>query len=358
MVDTKRKDRSPVPDLARGLAVLFMILVHLTDYFARREIYEHSVFGTISLFLGAAPAAVVFVTLMGYFIPATQKTPKALFRRGLMLFMGGIALNTARSLHFLWKIWNGTAFLSPLALIFCVDVLPFAGLALMVVALLIRFVAPNYVVYFVLSVAVACVGQYAPDTTGLDPYLQYGLAFLIGRGYAFFPLFPWLAYPLLGIAFWSLQRRWPMLASRNPRFLLASGFATVVSCFAVLPDAVTIITTDEQMDYWHPDLRMFAWCVCFTIAWFVALTFAQGWLGQAKVLRYIRWVGRNVTAFYVFQWLILWNVAPLLYRSQGTPSLLAWFVATLVASSLLTLGWRAVFQMPSQRPTASISSAK
>ena len=46
-------------DLARGLAVFFMIAVHTLEVFASQEV-KNSVFGQIIEFLGGPPAAPVF----------------------------------------------------------------------------------------------------------------------------------------------------------------------------------------------------------------------------------------------------------------------------------------------------------
>jgi len=53
-------------DIAKGIAVVLMIQVHLTELFAIPEWYE-GVAGKLSLFLGGPPAAPVFMFLMGFF---------------------------------------------------------------------------------------------------------------------------------------------------------------------------------------------------------------------------------------------------------------------------------------------------
>jgi hypothetical protein len=53
------------------------------------------------------------------------------------------------------------------------------------------------------------------------------------------------------------------------------------------------------------------------------------------VVRIIKWMGQKVTSLYVIQWLIIGNMATILFRSQNLFQFLAWFsIVTLV--TLLT----------------------
>jgi len=56
--------------------------------------------------------------------------------------------------------------------------------------------------------------------------------------------------------------------------------------------------------------------------------------------RYLQWVGKNVTAFYVFQWLIIGNIATALFQSQQWTGLMFWFGIVVLSSSLLVFTWQ------------------
>jgi hypothetical protein len=43
--------------------------------------------------------------------------------------------------------------------------------------------------------------------------------------------------------------------------------------------------------------------------------------------------------FYVFQWLIIGNIATAIYQSQNEIQLTAWFIAILAATTVLTYEW-------------------
>jgi uncharacterized membrane protein len=96
MTATKQNNRLLSIDLARGLAVFFMIAVHTLEVFANQEV-KNSVFGQIISFLGGPPAAPVFMTLMGFsFIYSSKSALKPKLLRGFKIFLSGYVLNIFR----------------------------------------------------------------------------------------------------------------------------------------------------------------------------------------------------------------------------------------------------------------------
>ena len=93
---TKQNNRLLSIDLARGLAVFFMIAVHTLEVFANQEV-KNSVLGQIISFLGGPPAAPVFMTLMGFsFIYSSKSELKPKLLRGFKIFLSGYVLNIFR----------------------------------------------------------------------------------------------------------------------------------------------------------------------------------------------------------------------------------------------------------------------
>ena len=74
-------------DIARGLAVLFMIAVHVLRSFSK-EIVIYSFGGTIVNALGGPPAAPVFMFIFGAGIVYSKKSDsKILLKRGLLIII-------------------------------------------------------------------------------------------------------------------------------------------------------------------------------------------------------------------------------------------------------------------------------
>ena len=124
-------------DLARGLAGLFMIFIHAQEIFANRAVID-SPFGVFNDFVSTVPAAPVFMFLMGLGIVYSRKSePKNYYKRGAMLLLGGYLLNTLRGLlPNLYQAWARPQaaddyVAQAVSTFFYIDILAFAGLALM-----------------------------------------------------------------------------------------------------------------------------------------------------------------------------------------------------------------------------------
>ncbi len=139
MTVTKQNNRLLSIDLARGLAVLFMIAVHTLEVFANQEV-KNTVFGQIIAFLGGPPAAPVFMTLMGFSFMYSRKLElKQRLLRGFKIFLSGYILNILRGVvpfTLSTQLEMDIAKTYPLeklneyTILTIVDILQFAGIAL------------------------------------------------------------------------------------------------------------------------------------------------------------------------------------------------------------------------------------
>jgi len=77
--------RLRLPDLLKGIAILFMIQVHIMELFIDYA-GQSSPVGRASLFLGGPFTAMVFMMVMGYFVAASRKSFKQNLFRGVRLF--------------------------------------------------------------------------------------------------------------------------------------------------------------------------------------------------------------------------------------------------------------------------------
>jgi surface polysaccharide O-acyltransferase-like enzyme len=145
MTTTNPNNRLLSIDLARGLAVFFMIAVHTLEVFANQEV-KNSVFGQIISFLGGPPAAPVFMTLMGFsFIYSSKSELKPKLLRGFKIFLSGYVLNIFRGvIPFILatdlklnviKIFPIEK-INAYTILTTVDILQFAGIALMIMSII------------------------------------------------------------------------------------------------------------------------------------------------------------------------------------------------------------------------------
>ena len=167
-----KRERLEFVDLARGIAVIFMIAVHVLMVYANNTVKE-SPFGVIVEFLGGPPAAPVFMFLMGLsFIYASKKDLKASIFRGLKMILAGYILNFFRVLPIYalnefapeFLIGSGIENISYVTLITIVDILQLAGLSIIILALIREFKLNKYIV---LSTAIV-ISLISPMLWGIN----------------------------------------------------------------------------------------------------------------------------------------------------------------------------------------------
>ena len=163
-------------DIARGLAIVFMVLQHVQLLFAV-DSGEQSALGVAFLLLGTAPAAPVFMVAMGFLFGSSSRTGvRSGVVRGLQLFALGYVLNLVRFAvpllvsgdpHTI-DVFGGTWWGS----LFEIDILQLAGLSLIVLGPVKRYARDPRLV-LALAAAVAAVAPIlwglGGESVALDP---------------------------------------------------------------------------------------------------------------------------------------------------------------------------------------------
>jgi len=334
------KKRNPTADLLKGLAVIFMIQVHIMEQFARPGIYN-SIAGKISLFFGGPPCAPVFMAVMGYFLASSEKPFSYYLKRGILLFAGGILLNIARSANLIHYMFTGESPADPFFYIFGVDILLLAGLSIVVIGLLQLLFKRNFIFYFILAFIIAAVAPFLPMFGNGTGYLAYVNAFLWGNfEWSYFPLFPWLAYILIGFALRLFVNKYPILSkSTSGHYIVFSIPLLIISGLTISYASGIAHNLNGAGGYYHHGILYFAWLLTFIVAYAMVAHLVEKSAGKQPALKYVKWVGKNVTVFYVIQWIIIGNIATEIYQTQNIYSLLYWFLGIITAVSLLVFLW-------------------
>jgi uncharacterized membrane protein len=329
--------RLVLPDLLKGIAVLLMIQVHLMELFAKQELYD-GFLGKVSLFLGGPPAAPVFMAVMGYFLAKSGSGTWSFIRRGLRLIVYGFLLNIGLNLHLFYHIFTGQSSLSPLPYLFGVDILFLAGLSIIVVALFRLILHDKVFLWLIVMLLVASATIFLPVGDGSNGWSDYLLAYFYkATWWSYFPLFPWLAYPLAGYCSSLIYDKYSQTNISRPKLYQ-------VALIILIPIAVFFtfgfkVTTDLQA-YYHHSVSYFLWALLFLGEWTILFHFIITYLPENPVMKYLQWTGHNVTAFYVFQWLIIGNLATAFYKSVSLNYLILWFLGATIITSLLVLLYR------------------
>lgn len=326
-------NRLRIPDLLKGLAILFMIQVHIMELFidyAGRE----SIVGKVSLFLGGPFTAMVFMIVMGYFVAKSQKTIGQTLFRGVKIFVLGFFLNVGLNFHLLLKIKYAGWPYNPMEYIFGVDILYLAGLSIIFLSVLKRIRKNQAVISLLLLLGVLLLSGPVNEILTF-PERNYITPFIGGNySWSYFPLFPWLAYPLAGYFFFFAEDSIKQFISRKKEWAI-SMFVFLVA--AVIYFSKMGFTTSVNLPaYYHHSFKYGWWALGLLIIWtaffyLLVKKFRLSWIEQ-----FLAWMGKNITLIYVVQWLIIGNIATAIYQTQTLSRFPLWFCGILFVSLILS----------------------
>lgn len=343
-------------DLARGLAVLFMILVHVQEMFALPAVAE-SWLGTAVEFLGGPPAAPVFMFLLGTGIVYSRRaTELLLLKRGVLILLAGYLLNLLRStlpLLLQGKLeQDGEYYTEAVTSFFEIDILQFAGLALIAFALLracrrgwtaLLGDTPRAAVADAATVAAFAAVCALPNmfigripVDGLLPQALTGLLWGSSE-HSYFPFLTWFAYPAAGYLFGLLLIR----CQRPDMFygmLLCLAAAALLQFVLTDIPAILLPQTGDDYDYYHHNAVMNVAYTLFVLCWLALLYFVARLPLAFTTLR--RW-SANVAEIYFIHWVLLgWMGVVLDYENRGYVACLLIFLLVAVTSDALAWLYR------------------
>ena len=322
-----------LPDLLKGLAALFMVQIHITELFLDTDGRE-SLFGKTSLFLGGPFAAVVFMLVMGYFIARNKSSMAQNMFRGVQIFILGFLLNFGLNFHLLLKIRFADWPYNPLEYLFGVDILYLAGMSIVVLSVLKSIKKGQEAAALILLVAVIGLTDFMNLKLTADNH-YYILPFIAGNySWSYFPLFPWLAYPLAGFIFARYEPKIKLFAENNKTASIS--IISAVALGVLLYAKQGINTTINLPAYYHHTLMFILWAIGLSVLWALLLKFAVKLLPGAAVTNFFCYIGKNITLFYVIQWLIIGNIATAIYQTQPLGHYWYWFTGIFAVSVVLT----------------------
>ena len=327
-------NRNGAADLLKGIAVVLMIQVHIMEQFATADLYNSTI-GKLSLFLGGPACAPAFMAAMGYYLAQSKRTPAGILKRGIMLFSGGILLNTGRSVNLLAMIFSGEVSLNPWHFILGADILTLAGISVIIIGLLRYLSTASRLLYTLMLLSVVVLSVIVPEIPGNSGFSPYVSAFFWGgAAWSYFPLFPWLSYVLAGYAFNLFQ---------HVKFI--KKYDLKQSIFAIIPAWLFILATlpwaagitcnlSGAGGYYHHGILFIIWTLVFLLSYLPILQVIDSEYGGRRITLLIKWMGRRVTILYVIQWLIIGNLAAVLFRSQHMFQVAAWVAGVTIATCL------------------------
>jgi hypothetical protein len=334
-------------DLLKGIAVLLMMQVHILELFATETI-RASHAGKILMFLGGPPVAPVFMIILGFFA-GQHKSEKQLCLRGLKLFLLGMFLNVVMNLNLIVSSMRGTLKVDLFPYLFGVDILHLAGLSLIFIGLTKKILERSITITLVFSLLIAASGTIHFLFFNNTIFATYLISYLQGvSAWSYFPLLPWLAYPLAGFIISRLFQKGSEISDPDTKAKLALflGF----SVFLALSLKYAVRVSADLSRYYHHGIIFFLWALVFLGGYAFTMKEINDRFSELLIIRYLKWLGRYVTVAYVIQWILIGNIATEIYQTVSSPLYLSlWWIAVLVLTTFLAVLYERIVK---KRPIA------
>jgi len=339
-------NRDWLADQLKGWAVLWMILVHSVELFLHPSYVAHPV-AQFAYFMGAVPAAPVFMLLMGYYSLRQSHTFTRTILRGGKLILWGLFLNVGLNFSLLIRWITGVADVNIMQYILGVDILFLAGFA-MIIAGILDLLKLRWFAWFILALMPPIVSELnlfsiadISDTLQVR-WTDYLVAVFTGpAAWSYFPVIPWISYVFAGIGLYRLSRVWPDVFEKKRYQFYAALPAFLIFVAGTVP-AWKICRNLEL--YYHHGFYFFLWAV--------SLIFLLALLVQANrqalgglVGKWIRFIGVRVTSVYVIQWLIIGNLGSWFYQSFTLPVTVLLFFAILLITTFVSFMYFKIRQL-------------
>lgn len=333
-------------DLARGLAVFFMILVHVLENYSSDNVYE-TIIGQVVEFFGGAPAAPVFMFIMGYFLVyPPDRNLKSGIIRGVKIMTLGYLLSFLRyNLPEVLGITHYGGEFDLFSFVWEVDILQFAGLAMILLAAIRRFI-PWPRTWILLAVLVTVSSPLLWGISSGIPVIDWFLNLLWGNyEEVWFPVFPWLAFPLFGMAFRHC------CGSEDGKLVMNRRIS--ILGFLMLAAGIVITCTDIEFhygDYYRSGPGAIIWMSGFVVVWLFLCEKVVEKTPDNKVFQLLYYWSKHITVVYFAQWMIIgWGDAIFPYMEQSTTTTVILMVIAVPLTHWATRGWIAMTAKRSKR---------
>lgn len=320
-------------DLSRGFTVLFIPIVHSVMLYSQPSLHE-SGFGKTLAFVAEWPGAQVFMLLMGVSFAITkQNNFKRVLMRSIVLLLFGYLLNALKFLLPYFTVGLPKAFLSDTgthdwqSFLLVGDIFHFAALSLIVLFILKR--SPEYpVVSILLTVVICFASPYLWNKHSDNAFINHLLQLISGQPpNVYFPFFPWVVYPIAGLAIGYFIKR-DIVKTHIVLFFLG------ITLFLISTSIVRSNEKEAASFY-----RTAPWDTMqhlgFVLSWVSIWYWAAEFIPDNFLFRFLTWCSKRITLIYVIQWpLIFWLLPTIGYQQLN----LMWSIVVSITVAVVVFG--------------------
>ena len=295
-------------DLIKAFSILTMIICHCIESFYD---YAGDPFATVVReYENQVLGAQAFMISMGIGIVYAKKSePKSYLMRSISLLIIGQVLNLCR-----YVIPNGINYLidgdelwrKMIFLVFSSDIMQFAGLAFMLIALF-RQLHFSELKIFLSAVALSIIGTLIPPEVETGSYVlnQFLGFFFLTRSESYFPLFNWFIFPAFGMLFGNILKHVRDKQKFYLSLLVPTGIVTVLyywlaayvdqPYFRVLRD----LNAFNNMSITDALAQLLCNTFLICVSFFVTKILSE------RILKGVSFISGNVNRFYCVQWVLV-----------------------------------------------------
>lgn len=318
-------------DTARGFTVLYIPSVHVTMLFGNSMVYA-SHWGHAMDWIATRPGAQLLMMLMGLSFRLSHASSITQLHRSYHVILSGYLLNCLKFVVPGLLGWIPKTFFHEfgltntktrfLELLLLGDILQFAGLSLLVLTFLHRCRIRNTSV-FLMIVSISAISPYCWTMKLNSTTINECFSLITGNHpLVFFPLLPWLVFPLTGY----------LLAGYLTGEKIPWTRCVLVSLLLV--SSGVFIRTD---DLYRPVFSNCLYHIGFCIVWLFICCKCTPMLLNTKLFHLLHFCSKHITLLYGVQWVIIcWSMAWLSFRGLNLTRTILWSIIITAASLLLT----------------------
>lgn len=286
-------------DIVRGIAVITMFMQHCILVHEQTG-GNDSILGFAFVLAGTAPAAPVFMLIMGIFMKESKASTAKMMFRGIKLMALGYLLNSLRfilPLFVVEELFN-VNLLSGMTMtyLFAVDIFQLAGLSMILLAPL-RKLSEDKQWFPVLMVLIAAIGPFLYGISTDNQILNIPLSHLWGISeFVFFPLVPWIIYPMVGMYGSSFFRKLPEYKEKKK-------LAVIAACLMV--SGIVLAVMFGIGDYHRSPIGTHMLIMGFILLWFLLFAVMSKKLSDDNgLVRVMTYASNRLTEIYFVQWVL------------------------------------------------------
>lgn len=290
-------------DLARGFAALIVVICHVGLYIGG-SIPAMYTFADI---IGSEPAAPVFMALMGAGIAYSRHNdPKSMLLRGITLFIEGYLLSAFRTLLPL-LIFGEIDEWASVASFFVVDILQFAGITFMLMALLKKIKMPSWGI-LILSVGFVLIGQIFianPPAVKSEWLIYFVNLFIPITEWSCFPFLTWFFFPAFGLVFGEALRH----CGNKKLFygiLLPISLAGIIYVYIQFYRFYPAYAENYYFggNYYYMGIKNVLLTALF-VTFFISFWYFANKILPNFIRSFLTFLSRNLTVFYALSWIFI-----------------------------------------------------